>query len=85
MPIKKALSLLTIMLDKCIHKCVFYPSDTIQKLSDLLSLLSFVFFFFFIRTWNSVVGVANSGDRVLTTTTNAFTVESDILLVDSSM
>ena len=38
----------------------------------------------FIRTyWNS--GVANSGDRALTTTTNAFTVESDILLVDSSM
>ena len=38
----------------------------------------------FIRTyWNS--GVANSGDRALTTTTNAFTIESDILLVDSSM
>ena len=38
----------------------------------------------FIRTyWNS--GVANSGERALTTTTNAFTVESDILLVDSSI
>ena len=39
--------------------------------------------FFFIRTyWNSGDGVANSGDRALTTTTNAYTVESDILLVD---
>ena len=44
MPTKKALSLLTIMLDKCIHKCVFYPSETIQKLSDLLSLLSNMLF-----------------------------------------
>ena len=26
---KKALSLLTIMLEKYIHKCVFYPSGTI--------------------------------------------------------
>ena len=68
------------MVDKYIHKCVCYPSDTIQKLSDLLSLLSFMLF-------SSVpgAGVANSGDRALTTTTNAFTVESDILLVDSSM
>ena len=41
MPIKKALSLLTIMLDKYIHKCVFYPSETIQKLSDLLSFIIF--------------------------------------------
>ena len=40
----------------------------------------------FIRTYRiSGVGVANSGDRALTTTTHAFTVESDILLVDSSM
>ena len=40
----------------------------------------------FIRTyWNSGVGVAHSGDRALTTTTNAFIAESDILLVDSSM
>ena len=40
----------------------------------------------FIRTyWNSLVGVTNSGDRALTTTTNAVPVESDILLVDSSM
>ena len=41
MPTKNALSLLTIMLDKSckyIHKCVSYPSGTIQKLSDLLSL-----------------------------------------------
>ena len=72
------------MLDKYVHKCVFYPSGTIQKLSDLLSLLSLKLFF--IRTyWNSGVGVANSGDRALTTTTHAFTVESDILLVESSM
>ena len=35
---------LTIMLDKCIHKCVFYPSETIQKQSHLLSLLSFMLF-----------------------------------------
>ena len=41
---KKALSLLTIMLDKYIHRCVFYPSGTIQKLSDLLSLLSLMLF-----------------------------------------
>ena len=41
---KRALSLLTIMLDKYIHKCVSYPSETIQKLSDLLSLLSFMLF-----------------------------------------
>ena len=41
---QKALSILTIMLDKCIHKCVFYPSETIQKQSDLLSLLSFMLF-----------------------------------------
>ena len=40
MPTKKALSLLTIMLDKC----VFYPSETIQKQSNLLSLLSFMLF-----------------------------------------
>ena len=43
MPTKNALSLLTIMLDKSckyIHKCVSYPSGTIQKLSDLLSLIS---------------------------------------------
>ena len=40
----------------------------------------------FIRTYcNSGVGVANSGDRALTTTTNAFTVENDILLFDLSM
>ena len=40
----------------------------------------------FIRTyWNYGVGVANSGDRALTTTTNVFTVESDILLFKSSM
>ena len=40
----------------------------------------------FIRTyWNSGVRVANSGDRALTTRTNTFTIESDILLVDSSM
>ena len=44
MPTKKALSLLTIMLDKYIHKCVFYSSGTIQKLSDLLSLLSLMLF-----------------------------------------
>ena len=86
MSTKKALSLLTNMLDEYIHKCAFYPSETIQKLSDLLSLLSFMFYFFYLFTcWNSGVGVANSGDRALTTTTNAFTVESDILLVDSSM
>ena len=41
---KKALSLLTIMLDKYIHRCVFYPSGTIQKLSDVLSLLSLMLF-----------------------------------------
>ena len=41
-----------------------------------------IIYVIFIRTcWNSGVGVANSGDRALTTTTNAFTVESDILLV----
>ena len=45
-----------------------------------------IIYVIFIRTyWNSGVGVANSGDRALTTTTNAFTVENDILLVDSSM
>ena len=45
-----------------------------------------IIYVIFIRTyWNSGVGVASSGDRALTTTTNAFTVESDILLVDSSV
>ena len=41
---KRALSLLTITLDKYIHRYVSYPSETIQKLSDLLSLLSFMLF-----------------------------------------
>ena len=48
-------------------------------------IITIVYVIFIRAYWNSGVGVAKSGDRALTTTTNAFTVESDILLVDSSM
>ena len=63
--------------------CILPSCDYTNAIGFIIIIVINVIFF---RTyWNSGVGVANSGDSALTTTTNAFTVESDILLVDSSM